>query len=62
MSGEICTWIESAEGWETDCGQMITVLHQTPEESGLVRCICCNRPIESIYGTEQLTIKPGAEQ
>ena len=61
MSNEICNWIESADGWETDCGLTVTTLHQTPEESGLVACIHCGRRIESLYGTEQSELKPDAE-
>lgn len=54
---ETCDWIETIDGWETDCGLMIVTLHQTPEETGLVACWHCGRRIESFYGTE-LALKP----
>lgn len=49
---EVCDWIESVDGWETDCGQTLDILVRTPEETGMLVCIRCGRPIRSFYGTE----------
>lgn len=55
MSDDTCNWVETVEGWETDCGQTLENLVRTPEETGMRVCIRCNRPIKSFYGTESET-------
>ena len=49
---DVCDWIETHDGWETDCGHMIVIVDKTPDEDGITHCTHCGRPIKSYLGTE----------
>lgn len=47
-----CAWIETAAGWETDCGNLVSRLDMRPSERQIFNCLECGREIEEFLGTE----------
>jgi hypothetical protein len=49
---EVCDWIETHDGWETDCGHMVVIIDRTPEEDKITHCTYCGRAICQYLGTD----------
>lgn len=50
-----CAWIETVDGWETDCGQMVERFIEPPSERGVFRCVDCGLEIEEFPATARET-------